>query len=72
MECKNIETGSDYINQEVKNWLNSGNAFCHSIQNLLSPHLLPKNLKIKICGTMICMFCFIWLWNSVSHIIGRT
>jgi hypothetical protein len=28
-------------------WLNSGNACCHSVQNILSPRLLSKNLKIN-------------------------
>ena len=29
------------------------NACCHSVQNLLSASLLSKNLKIKICVTII-------------------
>jgi hypothetical protein len=33
--------------------LNLGNACYHSLQNLLSSHLLPKNLKIKINKTII-------------------
>ena len=33
--------------------LNSGNACCHSVQNLLSPSLLSKTLKIKIYRTII-------------------
>ena len=31
----------------------SGNACYHSVQNLLSSRLLPKNVKIKIYGTII-------------------
>ena len=30
-----------------------GNAWFHSAQNLLSSSLLSKNLKIKICDTLI-------------------
>jgi hypothetical protein len=30
-----------------------GNACYHSVQNLLSSHLLCKNLNIKICKTII-------------------
>ena len=33
--------------------LRAGNAWYHSVQNLLSSRLLSKNLKIKICRTII-------------------
>jgi hypothetical protein len=33
--------------------LNSGNAWYHSVQNLLSSRLLSKNLKIRIYKTII-------------------
>jgi hypothetical protein len=33
--------------------LNSGNACYYSVQNLLSSHLIPKNLKIKMYKTVI-------------------
>jgi hypothetical protein len=33
--------------------LNSGNAFYHSVQNLLSSPLLSKNVNIRICETII-------------------
>jgi hypothetical protein len=33
--------------------LNSGNACCHLVQNLLSSSLLSKNIKIRICKTII-------------------
>ena len=33
--------------------MRSGNACYHSVQNLLSSRLLSKNLKIKICRTII-------------------
>ena len=32
--------------EEIKSRLKSGNACCHSVQNLLSSSLLPKNVKI--------------------------
>jgi len=35
------------IHEEIKSRLNSGNACYHSLQNLLSSHLLSKNLKIN-------------------------
>jgi len=41
-------THQNSIAEEIKNRLRSGNACYHSVQNLLSPRLLPKNLKNKI------------------------
>jgi hypothetical protein len=41
------------IHEEIKSRLNSGNAYYHSVQNLLSSHLLSKNTKIKIYETVI-------------------
>ena len=42
-----------YIPEEIKSRLRSGNACCHSVQNLLSSRLLFKNLKIMIYRTII-------------------
>jgi len=39
--------------EEIKSRLKVGNASYYSVQNLLSPSLLPKNLKIKIYRTII-------------------
>ena len=41
------------IPEEIKSGFGSGNACCHSVQNLLSSRLLSKNLKIKIYRTII-------------------
>ena len=46
-------TNQNYIAEEIKSRLRSGNACCHSVQNLLSSRLLSKNLKIKIYRTII-------------------
>jgi hypothetical protein len=46
-------TNQNSIQEEIKSRLKSGNACCHSVQNLLSFSLLSKNLKIKICRTII-------------------
>jgi len=46
-------TNQNSIQEEIKSRLKSGNACCHSVQNLLSSSLLPKNLKIKIYRTII-------------------
>jgi hypothetical protein len=49
-------TNQNDIRDEIKNRLNSWNACYHSVQNLLSSHLIPKNLKIKIYKTVILPF----------------
>jgi hypothetical protein len=41
------------IQEEIKSRLKSGNACYHLVQNLLSSSLLSKNIKIKICRTLI-------------------
>jgi len=41
------------IHGELKNRLKSGNACNHSVQNLLFPSLLPRNIKIKIYRNVI-------------------
>jgi hypothetical protein len=41
------------ILKEIKRRLNSGNACYHSVQNLLSSHLLWKNINIRIHKTII-------------------
>ena len=46
-------TSQNSIQKEIKSGLKSDNACYHSVQNLLSSSLLPKNLKIKIYRTII-------------------
>ena len=41
-------TDQNSIQVEIKSRLKLGNACYHSVQNLLSPRFLSKNLKIKI------------------------
>jgi hypothetical protein len=43
----------NFIQEEIKRILKLGNAFYHSVQNLLSSSLLYKNLKIKIYRNII-------------------
>jgi hypothetical protein len=38
-------TNQKDIHDEIKRRLNSGNACCHSVQNLLSSHLIQKKTK---------------------------
>ena len=46
-------TNQNSIQEEIKSRLKSGNAFYHSVQNLLFSGLLSKNIKIKIYRTII-------------------
>jgi len=46
-------TNQNYIQEEIKSRLRSGNACYYSVQNLLSSRLLSKNLNIKIYRTII-------------------
>ena len=46
-------TNQNSNQEEIKSRLKSGNAFYHSVQNLLSSSLLPSNIKIKIYRTII-------------------
>jgi hypothetical protein len=46
-------TNQNYIHDEIKSRLNSGNACYYSVQILLSSRLISKNLKIKIYKTVI-------------------
>jgi len=46
-------TDQNYIQEEIKSRLKSGNSCCHSVQNLLSSSLLSKNTKIKVCRSKI-------------------
>jgi hypothetical protein len=52
-------TNQNSIQEEIKSRLKSVNASYHSLQNLLSPSLLFKNLKIKIYSSVIFMYCFV-------------
>jgi hypothetical protein len=48
-----ILTDQNYIHEEIKSRLNSGNACYHLVQSLLSSRLLSKNVKVKIYKTII-------------------
>jgi hypothetical protein len=61
-------THQNDIHDEINIRLNLGNACSHSIQNLLSSCLIPKNLKIKIYKTVI-LSC---VPNLVSYFKGET
>jgi hypothetical protein len=46
-------TDKNCTQEEIKCRLNSGNAYYHSVQSLLSSRLLSRNVKIKIYKTII-------------------
>jgi hypothetical protein len=46
-------TYQNCIHEEIKSKLNSGNACYHSVQSILSSHLLSKNVTVKIYNTII-------------------
>jgi hypothetical protein len=46
-------TDQNYMHEEIKSRLNSGNACYYLVQSLLSSRLLSRNLKIKIYKTII-------------------
>ena len=43
----------NYVQEEIKSRLKSGNVCYHSVQNILSSSLVSKNIKIKIYRTII-------------------
>jgi hypothetical protein len=46
-------TDQNCMHKEIKSRLNSGNASYHSVESLLSSHLLSRNVKVKIYKTII-------------------
>jgi hypothetical protein len=48
----------------IKRKLNSGNAYYHSVQKLLSSRLLSKNIKIRIYKTIILLVAWAWSTNG--------
>ena len=58
-------TSQNFIQEEIKSSLKSGNACYHSVPNLSSSTMLSKNIKINIYRTIILPFvlyeCETWL-----------
>jgi hypothetical protein len=46
-------TNQNLIQEEIKRRLNSGNACYQSVHNIMYSRLLSKNIKIRICKTII-------------------
>ena len=58
--------------EEIKSRLQSGNACCHLVQNVLCCGLVYKNINIKINRTVNCACCVVWVWNLVNDNEGGT
>ena len=54
-------TNQNYIQEETKSRLNSGNAYYHSMQNLLSYSWLSKNIESKDIHNYNFTSCFVWV-----------
>jgi len=48
-----------------------GECLHHSVWSVFSSHFLSKNTIYKVYKTEI-LFCFLWAWNLVSDLKGRT
>jgi hypothetical protein len=46
-------TNKNWIQEEITSRLNSSNACYNSVQNRVSSRLISKNVKLRICGTII-------------------
>jgi hypothetical protein len=59
-------TNQNLINEEIKSKLDSDSACCHSVQNMLSSHLLSKNVNIKIYKPFCMHFqMFEGIWSLI-------
>jgi hypothetical protein len=60
-------TNQNYIQEEIKSRLQSRNACCHSVQDLLSCSLLSKNTNIKMYRTVILLLFCMGVRLGLSH-----
>jgi hypothetical protein len=65
-------TSQNLMQGEIKSLLNSGNASYHSVQNLLSFHLLLKNVRIRICKTLMLPMVLYGCETEFVDIKGET
>jgi hypothetical protein len=54
-------TDQNCMKEQIKSRLNPWNACYHSVQSLLSFHLLSMNVKVKIYKTIILPNSFVWV-----------
>jgi hypothetical protein len=63
-------TNKNFIQEKIKRRLNSGNAFYHSIQKILSSRPLSKNIKSGIYKTII-LPVVLYVCKMWSLILGK-
>jgi hypothetical protein len=61
-------TNWNMIYEEITSRLNLGNAYCHSVHNLLVSYLLFKNIKIKIHKTII-LLVVLYVCETLSYTV---
>jgi hypothetical protein len=52
-------TNPNCTHEEINSTMNSRNAWYHSVHNILSSSLIPKNIKIKLPRTIIVPVIFL-------------
>jgi hypothetical protein len=63
-------TNQNLAQEEIKGRLNSGNACCNSVQNLLLSRLLSTNRKITIYKTII-LLVVLYACETLSVTLGK-
>jgi hypothetical protein len=60
-------TDPNFMHEEIKSRLVSGNACYHSVQSILSSRLLSRNVKVKIYKTIILtvVLCGCETWSFI-------
>jgi len=70
LKCLGVTvTYQNCTHKEIRSIINPDNTCCCLVQNLLSSHLLSKNLKIKIFRTII--LCIVLYWSETLSLILR-
>jgi hypothetical protein len=64
-------TNQNLIRKEIKKRFNSGKAYYHSVQKILSSRLLSRNIKIRIHEGYNFVCSSVWARNLVSDIKGE-
>jgi hypothetical protein len=68
-------TDQNYMREEIKSRLNSGNACYHSVQSLLSSRLLSRNVKVKLYKIIILPVvlygCETWYLAKRDEVTGE-
>jgi hypothetical protein len=53
--CRTTVTEQNLIQEEIKRIVNSGNACCHSVHNIMPSCLPSKNVRTRIYSTVILL-----------------